>query len=134
MQHGVLEAPPEDTDPLLQRYEEVLEGAHDLRLEICCALADNDADAFESGLTTLLEQRRDKVNDLIDRGALDSDSAMWLRHFALEGIALLKIAERKKMKTAPLYLHCPDPTRSTSPYMFDAAAWLRVDFQAVRLP
>ena len=46
-------------------------------------------------LVGLLERRRHDVNAIADRGALGDDAAMWMRHFSLEGVALLKIARHK---------------------------------------
>lgn len=132
MKLAVLEAPTEEAQALLDRYQVVLEGAHDVRLELCRALLAADEAAFHTALTALLERRRDEVNRLIDRGVLGNDAAMWMRHFALEGVALLQIAERRGMKTGARYLHCPDPARTESPYEFDRNAWMRVDYRPRR--
>jgi hypothetical protein len=132
MQHALLDAPREETEKLLDRYEAVLEGAFDVRLALCRALLDTDEVAFDTELRALLERRRDEVDALADRGALGNDAAMWMRHFALEGIALLELAKRQSMKTGSRYLHCPDPARTESPYEFDRNAWMRIDYRPRR--
>ncbi|MCA9681750.1 MAG: immunity 49 family protein, partial [Myxococcales bacterium] len=132
MKHAVLEAPRVETQELLRRYEAVLEGADDVRLSICRALLASDAESLDAALAVLLEQRRDNVEELIARGVVDSDASTWLRHFALEGVALLKLAERQGMKMGPRYLHCPAPLREESPFEFALNAWMEVDHRAPR--
>lgn len=132
IQHGVLQAPAEVTEPILERYEEVLDGELDLRLDVCRALLRRHAKDFDTALVGLLERRRHDVNAMADRGALGDDAAMWMRHFSLEGVALLKIAERLRMATEPQYLHCPGPVRGESPWEFDRGAWGRVHYRGRR--
>jgi hypothetical protein len=130
--HALLDAPRTETEPLLERYRAVLEGAFDVRLDLCRALLDADDAAFDAELRVLLERRRDEVEALADRGVLGNDASTWVRHFALEGLALLALAERQGMRTGPRYLHCPTPARSESPYEFDRNAWMRVDHRPRR--
>ena len=58
IQHGVLQAPAEVTEPILERYEEVLDGELDLRLDVCRALLRRHAKDFDTALVGLLERRR----------------------------------------------------------------------------
>lgn len=130
--HALLDAPREETEGLLERYETVLEGAVDVRLDLCRALLDADEVTFDAELRALLERRREEVEALAERGALGNDAATWIRHFALEGLALLAIAERQGLKTGSRYLHCPDVARRPSPFVFDLNAWMRVDYRPHR--
>lgn len=52
--------------------------------------------------------------------------------FSIEALALLSIAKRAGLSTAPRDWHCPAVARSDSPYIFDRNAWMRVDFQPQR--
>lgn len=134
MQHAALDAPRAETEPILDRYSAVLEGAHDLRLDICRALLEDDPSGFETALADLLQDREERVNAMIDRGSISGDAASWVRSFALEGMALLSIAERQGMGPGPRFLHCPDIARGGSPYVFSPNAWMQVSITPNRRP
>jgi Immunity protein 49 len=118
----------------LRRWEEVLEGAADVRLDICRALLGRDDEAFDSGLRALLAKRQVDVNDMVARKAMADDAAVWMQHFALEGVALLQLAERMGLHPGQRYLHCPDALRAKSPFVFDPNAWMRADYVPRRYP
>lgn len=128
LQFALLEAPRSDCTATLDRYEAVLEGARDIRLEICRALLDSDVESFDVALTALLSQRAVDVTAMIERNTMSDDAAAWLRHFALEGLALLKLADRVGLARGTDYLHCPNVLHADSPFRFDPDAWRQVDF------
>jgi hypothetical protein len=111
----------------VERYEEVLDGPPDARLEVCRALLDGDAGAFDEGLVRLLDERDERIQGLIVRGTIGDDAARWLAHVSVEGLALLAIAEREGLETAEHYLHCPAIARRPSPYIYDGNAWRLLD-------
>jgi hypothetical protein len=107
----------------LERYAEVLDGPADARLEVCQALLASDAAAFDEALVRLLDERDERVQGFIRRGAISDDAARWLAHVSVEGLALLAIAEREGLETAEHYLHCPAVARRPSPWCYDPDAW-----------
>ncbi len=124
----VLEAPAVEIEATLDRYEQVLEGKADVRLDICRALHGRDDNAFDAALRALLAQRQVDVNGMVTRRAIADDAAVWLQHFALEGVALLHLAERMGLHPGQGYLHCPDALRAASPFAYDPNAWMRADY------
>lgn len=126
--HLLLGGTDDEIEATLERYEEVLAGAPDVRLDICRALHARDEEAFDEALRALLDERRDKVNEMIGSDAISKEAAQWIQHFALEGVALLALAEKHGLSTGREYLHCPDVVRGGSPFQYDPNAWMRVDF------
>lgn len=116
---------------IVQRYAEVLDGPADARLEVCSALLDNDAEAFDESLVRLLDERDERVQHHIRQGTIGNDAARWLAHVSVEGLALLAIAERERIDTAEHYLHCPTIARGPSPYDYDENAWRAVHYAPV---
>ncbi|MBK6919724.1 MAG: immunity 49 family protein [Deltaproteobacteria bacterium] len=122
-------APPAELDDVLAHYRDVLEGVYDARWSICRALFDRDERAFDGALRRLLDRRRDEVDELSQGSAMRGETTAWLQHFALEGVALLRIAERLGLSPAHDFLHCPDVLRTDSPFVFDPNAWMQPDFR-----
>lgn len=128
MQHAFLQGPDDTLDALLARYEAILDGAFDARLEICRALRARDDAAFHEGLVILLEQRQQNVEDLIGRGALTDEQAAWVRPFSIEGAALVKLADRLGLAAGEHYLHVPELIRGPGPFVFSKDAWRTVTY------
>jgi hypothetical protein len=84
----------------LHRWSVVLDGAPDPRLTLCEALRDGDEEAFEAGLSQSAAAREAKLDKLIERGALSSELALWMKPVWPEGLALLRLAERDGLGTA----------------------------------
>jgi Immunity protein 49 len=126
--HLLLDAPTSDLEANLARFEEVLGAGADVRLDVCRALHARDEGGFESRLRDLLNDRKEKVDDLIGRGAITEETGSWVQHFALEGVALLKLAERAGLHPGLGFLHCPDIARGESPFVHDPNAWQLPDY------
>lgn len=132
MLYGLLDAPSHEIEAVLTRYEQVLEGAPDTRLDICRALFEHDETAFDASLRQFLQNRRAEVDDMVRRSVMLGETAAWLQHFSLEGVALLKLAERHGMTAVATYLHCPDILKPDSPFVFNPGAWTNPDFAPLR--
>jgi hypothetical protein len=130
----VLGATPAELEATLRRYERVLDGALDLRFTLLRTLVDRDAAAFDVALRALLEHRKAEADQLVERRAIKSETAAWVQNFALEGVALLKLAERLAIPTGKDYLHCPEIVRPDSPFVFDPNAWRAAAFSPMRRP
>jgi len=111
---------------LLGRLEAKSTPGDATRLQVCRSLVDRDSEEFNGALAALLDERQDRVAGLIQRGAVSEEMASWLRHFAIEGLALVRLAERLGIVTEPNYLHIPDQVRPPSPYPFNPDAWRTV--------
>lgn len=143
--HRYFLAPDEDAPPTehtaheeaqaqrLERWEEVLEGGLDLRLDLCHALAAADLVAFEEAIVGIAGQRDERLADRLRTGTLTKEDMTWLQPVWSEGIALLRLAQRDGLAvegmTAP---RVPPITTSHNPFDFNAGAWRSVGFQPTK--
>lgn len=132
MQYFFLEGSDEVLDELLARYAEVLGRALDVRLGLCRALRHRDSQRFHESLVMLLEERSAQVEELAARNALIDEQLAWVRHFSLEGVALLKLVDRAGLTTDVNYLHIPELVRGAGPFVFARDAWRVLDFKPPR--
>ncbi len=128
MKHFFLGAPDDECRGILDRHEEATEGEDKAHRDVCAAFLDLDERLFDDALRQLLTDRKDKVEDMVRRDAIPEEHWSWLRYFSFEGWALLKLAERKGMKTEQTYLHVPKQVRPVSPFVFDPNAWRGFEF------
>jgi hypothetical protein len=139
MQRYFLGPDPEDADSTsthlaeqlhrLERWETVLEGAPDPRLDLCKALENRDADAFQTALIQVAEQRRRQLDTMQSKGTLPDEHAVWAKAVWTEGLALLRLASQDGLGSD---FDCPDVPpllRVSPPFKFDPHAWRNFDFQ-----
>jgi hypothetical protein len=98
-------------DPLFVRYEQVLGGAADARLEVTRALARRDQSAFDAGFEALLAQRGAQIEAEKARHKIEEPTVVAERQIYVEGIALLRIAQRLGLSTQAEYVYCPSMAR-----------------------
>jgi hypothetical protein len=113
----------------LARLEALEPGTDPERVDLCRSLIVKDSAAFAGALTANLYNRRDKVEAMIKRGALPDELSAWMRYFAGEGLALVRLAERRGMQTESQYLHIPAVARPLPPWKFDPDAWRTLNYQ-----
>lgn len=92
---------------LLQRFEEVLEGAANPRLAICKSLLGPDGNAFEQAFLALLEERYAQIEREKIGAAEESVCAAVGTYVFVEGLALLRLAGLAGIKTREEYPLCP---------------------------
>lgn len=103
-------ATPEDTSALtirLSGYETALQGNPDARLDVGKALIARDADAFHFAFLALLNQFGDEVQ-LAKQHAYRFDDHQLV---FIEGLALLRLADRAGIPVRQVYRYCPAPAR-----------------------
>jgi hypothetical protein len=110
---------------LLARWEQVLDGGFDPRLDLCKALVAADADAFLAALLQVADAREADVRQKVARGSLTDEDAAWFLPFWGEGLALLRLAERGGLSIAEACPMVPEIARSRNGLPFDARAWTR---------
>lgn len=92
---------------LLRRFEESLEGSESARFKLCYALIGRNQQGFEKAFNELLIERTDAVEQE-SRIFLSEDINVALNHkIFIEGLAILRVAERIGLKTYNDYLYCP---------------------------
>ena len=117
----------------LERWEQVLEGAVDPRLDLCHALCDRDDSAFADALVSMADQRDKALLSRHKMGALTEEDLAWLLPIWPEGLALLRLAERDGLAVAELAVpRVPPVIRVDNPYIYDPDAWRSIDFRPAK--
>lgn len=108
----------EDLRRALTVYEEVLEGRPDVRLDVCAALAHGDPKGFAEAFPLLIEDHERQMDALQD-SIRSNDSTYAPNCFVfVEGLALLRIADRAGLSTLREYSRCPGLARISSYQLF----------------
>jgi hypothetical protein len=116
----------------LERWQAVLDGAPDPKLDLCRAVQERDAGAFQEALLAVGDQRRMNLDAMERKGALLGEQALWVKPVWPEGLALLRLAELQGFGAD---FDCPDVPallRVSPPFHYDANAWRNIDFQPAR--
>ena len=91
--------------------EKALAGRLDARLPCVKALLHRDQAAFEVAFEALLAQRTKEIEAEKARHKIEEPSLIAQRQVYVEGLALLRIAERLNIDTQSEYLYCPSLAR-----------------------
>ncbi|MCA9706812.1 MAG: hypothetical protein KDK70_13250 [Myxococcales bacterium] len=108
---------------LLERWDTILGGSHDPRRWLCDALLQRDARAFHAAFEEVGDAREAALRQQLHRGRLPEDDAVWSLPLWLEGLALLRLAERDGL---PTDAHCsgvPEVLRGHGDRAYEAGAW-----------
>jgi hypothetical protein len=108
----VQDQPPErELHQLLTQFETCLEGEVSARLAVCRALTEGDHEAFDEAFSSLLDEREEQIEANKARGQLEEPQVIAQRQVFVEGLALLRLAERRGLTTQSDYQHCPSLAR-----------------------
>ena len=100
---------------ILDRWEAVVEGNADTRLDLCRALLSANEIRFEEAYYDLLNEHDDRMSEIADP-KLDSSLAKEYtfepnRWIFVEGLAMLRIADKLALHTEREYKYCPSIAR-----------------------
>jgi Immunity protein 49 len=109
--YSVFSGTNEELPVLLTRFADYLEGAENGRLLVASALAQRDQSAFEKAFEHLLLDREQEIAADAARGQIGSPQVIMGRRIFIEGLAILRIAERLGLSTEDEYLFCPSIAR-----------------------
>lgn len=99
------------TAPLLERYEQSLEGGDDPRLKVCQSLVERDPEKFIATFSALMNAKQEQI-DQQRPNVVDSKFLFWPRSFvSVEGLALLRLAEMAGLAIAEEFPLCPAESR-----------------------
>lgn len=105
-------APEAELGPLLERFETYLDGDDNPRLPVCRTLVERDEDGFGKAFEDFLMTLGQIIQEKIDSGAQVEDvHVLTKRHISIEGLALLRIADLRGIRTESDYLYCPSLAR-----------------------
>ncbi|MBW2737452.1 MAG: immunity 49 family protein [Deltaproteobacteria bacterium] len=107
----------------LQRYEEILDGDADPRLDICRAFAVKDSEEFHVALGELLEAHESRYQRLSRVDAILPEEAATEGKLCVEGLALLNLAEMMGLALDEDYLFIPSTARDQVAVVFSDDDW-----------
>jgi hypothetical protein len=111
--HGLITMPTDITrlESLFERFERVLDGQTDVRLDAVRAIAHRDQAAFDEVFEALLAQRTGYIEAERERNRIEEPAMIADRQVYIEGLALLQIATRLNFVTQAEYTYCPSAAR-----------------------
>lgn len=104
-------ASEESTESLFVDFEDFLDGDSSSRLDVCRAVVLGDQASFDEAFESLLDDHELEIVAAKARGQIENPGNMAQRQLFVEGLALLRIAERKGLATATDYRFCPGIAR-----------------------
>ena len=93
------------------------------RVAVCEALVAKDEKEFHENLCIFLEQDAEQIEAKIARGALTDAQWSWQRYYCSEGLALLRIAQRRGIGADVNYLRVPQELLDSPAVNFAPDAW-----------
>jgi len=105
---GVTTRPAQD---LLAEFEAYVEDEANVRLNVIRSLLDSSQTAFEMAFTDLLLEREGYINTEIENGRLEDLYFNASRRIFVEGLAILRLAEKVGLRTEREYQFCPSIAR-----------------------
>jgi hypothetical protein len=111
--HGLITVPTDMArlESLFERFERVLDGQTDVRLDVTRAIAHRDQTAFDETFEALLALRTRHIEAEKARNRIEEPTMIAERQVYIEGLALLQIATRLKFATQAEYIYCPSAAR-----------------------
>ena len=103
--------PEADLELLLERFDRYLDGDINPRLPVCRALVERNEDRFAEAFDELLATFGKTIQRNVDRGQLEDVHVLAQRQVSIEGLAILRLADRRGIPTEREYLYCPSLAR-----------------------
>jgi immunity protein 49 of polymorphic toxin system len=126
MLHFLLGGTPLQCTEILARFEAILDGAADARFDICTAFHRGDSALFERGIAALLEAHAARYKKLGAAEALPPEEVHTEGQLCVEGLALIRLAERKGFPVEEDYLFVPSVAREPLREAFAGDDWQRL--------
>lgn len=111
--HRLIHGVPSPTvyQPFVDQFDKALKGQTSERLEVVKALVQRSQADFDTAFEALLDARRRDIQAAIKRGQIEDPVVLAERQVFIEGLALLRLAERQGLQTLPDYVYCPSLAR-----------------------
>ena len=100
-----------EVPPLVERFAAYTEDQPNARLAVCHALAARDQEAFDDAFSDLLQARDLEIEAAKARGQLEEPHVIAQRRVFVEGLAILRLAQRRGLRTEREYRYCPSVAR-----------------------
>jgi hypothetical protein len=118
-----LEDPTESGTTLLAEYARVIEEQPDPRLEMGYALLERERTRFASAIEGLIERHEASIAELAERYGLPDERLSTEGKVFIEGLAMLRVAERLDIPTERHYPLIPSLARGDYSATFQPDAW-----------
>ncbi|MFA7060611.1 MAG: Imm49 family immunity protein [Pedobacter sp.] len=107
--HRLVQEPPpiDQFQPLLTQFETYLDGEPNTRFEVCKTLVNRDQAAFDEAFNALIEEQETSIQANRERGQRETPAVIANRQVFVEGLAILRLAEKQGLKTESEYRYCP---------------------------
>jgi len=109
--HGLVTGREGRASDLLAQLERYLDGAPNGRYLIAKSLTERRQGDFNEGFEQLLKDRQQEIASDIERGQIESPHIVTARRVFVEGLAILRFAEKVGLQTEEDYLFCPSIAR-----------------------
>ena len=97
--------------PFIDQFDNALKRQPSERLEVAKALVQRSQPDFDNAFEALLDARRKFILAAIQRAQIEDPVVLAERQVYIEGLALLRLAQRQGLQTMPHYLYCPSLAR-----------------------
>jgi len=105
-----------ELQPFVERFVRYVDGAVNPRLELCQALVSRDEAEFTAAFDDFLTAFEVNIQKDIARGKLEDVHVLAHRHVSVEGLAILRLAGRRGIRTYREYAFCPSLARRPASY------------------
>ena len=102
---------PQEIQPFLTQFEAYLDEEPNARFEVCKALVNKDQAAFDDAFEKLIIEQEMKIAEDKERGQLEDPIVIANRLVFVEGLAILRFAEKQGLQTQQEYRFCPSLAR-----------------------
>lgn len=92
---------------LMEQFDRALEGSPTARFNLCHALRQRDQEAFDEAFEELLTERDEKISAEEERGRMEEPESIADQRVFVEGLGILRLADRLGLVTQPEYRYCP---------------------------
>jgi hypothetical protein len=99
------------SQPLLSEFEAYTEGEPSARLDLIRSLVTGSQDTFDGAFEKLLLEHQRRIDAEIERGRFEDLHVNADRRVFIEGLAILRLAEKLGLRTENEYLFCPSMAR-----------------------
>lgn len=107
----VQDAPQGELERCHLEVERVFSEQPPARLAIGHSLVDRDQNRFDSAFDALLDEHEERIASDKRRGQLEEPEVIALREVSIEGLAILRLADRRGLSTRADYRYCPSIAR-----------------------
>ncbi|WP_431686075.1 hypothetical protein [Hahella sp. NBU794] len=128
IKHFFLGADEDECRSIIERHDEAAEGADSEYRDVCEAFLDEDSDALHDAICALLDVRAARLDKMAENESLPDEILAWSRYFSIEAFALLRLAEKKGIKTAINYSQIPEVARKSPGFKFEPDSWKSLHF------